>query len=281
MKPAFKYSGGKSKELKHIKPLLPEFNRLIEPFAGGAALTFALEKPAIISDIRENVINCYKVLADETLFPTVLKKIEEWKNTSIEDREKIFYNYRDNEFGNEDPLIKALRWIFIRQQVFSGMDRVNSKTGKMNAPFGWYKNFTSNISEAHHKYLKTIDLYLQGFDKTIKMADENDFIFLDPPYFERNSDYGNSNNDSVSEKLHRELAHCLKNTSAKWLIVHSDCELYRELYKDYIIEDLQFMYSQNFKGRSNEGSKVNHLYIRNYELNETTDILSDMFHETA
>lgn len=266
MKPAFKYSGGKSKELKHIKPLLPEFNRLIEPFAGGAALTFALERPAIISDIRENVINCYKALADEKLFPEIEAKIAEWKLLDVETREKLFYTYRDDEYGNDDVLVKALRWIFIRQQVFSGMDRVNAKTGKLNAAFGWYNTFTCNISKSHHDYLKGIEIYLQGFDKTIAMAKKDDFIFLDPPYFERNSDYGNDNKDGTSEKLHVELAECLKSTEAKWLVIHSDCELYRELYKDYIIEDLQFMYSQNFKGRSNENSKVKHLYIRNYEL---------------
>ncbi|AYD80884.1 DNA methyltransferase [Klebsiella phage KP179] len=276
MKPIFKYSGGKSKELKHIKKVLPSFKRLVEPFAGGAAVSFALEKPALISDIRENVINCYKTLADETSFNIVMKNIEIWKSMDIEEREKLFYKFRDDEFTNTDPVVKTLRWIFIRQQVFSGMDRINAKTGKLNAPFGWYKSFTCNLSEAHHNFLKNSEIYLQGFDKTISMTNKDDFIFLDPPYFERNSDYGNGNNDGESELLHRQLAKCLKDTPAKWLLIHSDCELYRELYKDYIITDMDFMYSQNFKGRSNEGSKVKHLYIRNYELDDPQD-LENMF----
>lgn len=264
MKPAFKYSGGKSKELKHIIPLLPEFSgRLIEPFAGGAALSFKLERPAVLTDIRENVINCYRVLA--TRFNEINSHIEYWKTLTIEEREKLYYHYRDNEFKNQDELIKALRWIFIRQQVFSGMDRVNAKTGKMNGAFGWYKSFSTNISEKHSEFLNTCEIKLQGFDVTISDATENDFIFLDPPYFGRNSDYGNSNGDSENTKLHVELAEALRNTKAKWLLIHSDCELYRELYKDYNIQSKDFMYSQNFKGHSNEGSKVNHLYIRNYE----------------
>ena len=49
MKPIFKYSGGKGRELKRIKTLIPsinEFDRVVEPFAGGAAFAFDLEKPA-------------------------------------------------------------------------------------------------------------------------------------------------------------------------------------------------------------------------------------------
>lgn len=265
MKPAFKYSGGKSKELKFINHLLPTgFDRVIEPFAGGAALSFHLEKPAVLADIRENVINCYQVLADKESFPYVMDTIELWKSMSVEDREKLFYEFRDECYEDTNPYVKALRWIFIRQQVFSGMDRVNQKTGKMNAPFGWYKSFSCNISKDHHKFLKTCKIKLQSFEKTISEARENDFIFLDPPYFERNSDYGNGNGCSESESIHRRLAGILNDTESKWLLVHSDCELYRDLYKDFYIIEKEFMYSQNFKGRSNENSKTAHLYIRNY-----------------
>ena len=44
MKPIIKYQGGKTRELPIIKKLAPtEFNRIIEPFAGGAAVSFAYE----------------------------------------------------------------------------------------------------------------------------------------------------------------------------------------------------------------------------------------------
>lgn len=266
MKAAFKYSGGKTKELKHILGIMPDtksISKIIEPFAGGAALSFHLEKPAVLTDIRENVINCYQKLASDD-FSRIQEKIEEWKQMDINEREKLYYFYRDDCFETKDKLLAALRWIFIRQQVFSGMDRCNPKTGKMNAAFGWYKNFTSNISPEHHEFLKKCEIRLQSFEKTISDADEDDFIFLDPPYFERNSDYGNQNNDTASEKLHRNLAASLRATKSKWLLVHSDCELYRELYKDYEIIEHSMMYSQNFKGRNNSNSKVSHLYIKNY-----------------
>nr|DAO71565.1 MAG TPA: DNA adenine methylase [Caudoviricetes sp.] len=261
MKPCFKYSGGKTKELKNILPL-PEFTGyFIEPFAGGAAVAFALERPSILTDIRDNVIVFYEQLRDNP--DEILDTIELWKTMDINEREKLYYTLRDDFYGTSDKMMQALRWLFIRQQVFSGMDRVNS-SGKMNAAFGWYKNFTTNTSMAHSDFLKKCVIKKQSFVDTISQASEDDFIFLDPPYLERNSDYGNDNDDGRSEKLHRELADALKTTKAKWLLIHSDCELYRELYKDYSIKLNGHCYSQNFKGRDNSNSKVQHLYISNY-----------------
>ena len=57
----------------------------------------------------------------------------------------------------------------------------------------------------------------------------------------------------------------MKNTKAKWLFIHSDCEFYREELKDYYIHTKDFKYMQNFgKGKDHSGSKVKHLYVTNY-----------------
>ena len=43
MKPLVKYQGGKTRELKIISKMMPkEFNRVVEPFCGGAALSLSL-----------------------------------------------------------------------------------------------------------------------------------------------------------------------------------------------------------------------------------------------
>ncbi len=51
LKPLFKYPGGKSSELKHLKKLLPDFDTYIEPFLGGGAVFWATKaKQWIIND---------------------------------------------------------------------------------------------------------------------------------------------------------------------------------------------------------------------------------------
>lgn len=51
MKSSIKYVGGKSKDLKYFKSLIPEFDLYIEPFFGGGSVFFDLKpKHSIIND---------------------------------------------------------------------------------------------------------------------------------------------------------------------------------------------------------------------------------------
>jgi len=89
MKPIFKYSGGKSRELKTIKSLLPkEFKRIVEPFSGSAAVSFGLEIPAILSDLRENNIKTFEAVRDN--YNDVSQYIEDLKSKNVEFLEKEY-----------------------------------------------------------------------------------------------------------------------------------------------------------------------------------------------
>ena len=93
MKPIFKYSGGKTRELKRIDKIIDglSFERIIEPFAGGCAFAFSQEKPSIISDIRHNNIDVYKTVKDKSQFDILLQKVEETKQiTDKKELEKLF-----------------------------------------------------------------------------------------------------------------------------------------------------------------------------------------------
>lgn len=61
MKPIIKYRGGKSKEIKNFLQFIPrDYDRYVEPFAGGAALYFYLEPQlALINDINSKLIDFY------------------------------------------------------------------------------------------------------------------------------------------------------------------------------------------------------------------------------
>lgn len=261
MKPLFKYSGGKSREFSFISKHLPlEFDRIIEPFAGSGAVSFLLEKPAILSDLRENNIKTFIGVRDH--YDEIRKYFDTLSVKTIEELEKEYYLQRDTNFGVSEPVDVAKRWIVLRQLCFSGMDRINGKTGKFNVPFGWYPNFKSNLSKKHSHYLKTCELIHGDWKLAYEKATENDFIFLDPPYYNRNSEYGGDYVDS--ENLHIEIADWFSKMPGKAMMVHIDCPLYRDLYKNHTIIEKPFKYSQNFKGRESKGSKVNHLYIVNY-----------------
>lgn len=264
MKPIIKYQGGKSREIKFIREIMPSsYNRIIEPFCGGAAVSFHFGMSAVLADINWQVINLYKLVAS-SLYPDLQKFVDQVKTFDHDQLEKLYYRSRDiiNNSNSFNQFENASAYIVVRQLCFSGMERYSSK-GLFNVPFGHYKSFACNLSADHHTFLSNCKIQHASFEQCFKDDTENDFIFIDPPYIDR---LGYTTGDGGSS-LHEELLSCLKATNAKWMIVHSDNEFYRDNYKDYNIMTKDFLYAQRFgKGKDHSGASVQHLYITNYDV---------------
>lgn len=285
LKPIIKYQGGKSREIKLITEIMPpSYNRIIEPFCGGAAVSFHFSVPAILTDINMDVINLYEIVANPDLYPKLQYTIDIIKTLEHDDLEVEFYGAREainQPWDCVDKLKRAMAYIVVRQLCFSGMERYNSR-GEFNVPFGHYKSFACNLSPKHHEFLQKCEVSFASFEQCFKTVSENDFIFVDPPYLER---LGYTTGDG-GLKLHEKLLSCLKTTTANWMLVHSDHEFYQDNYKDYNIMTKDFVYSQRFgKNKNHSGSLVKHLYITNYEVvpdnklsHPTTNPLTDMLY---
>lgn len=66
MNPIIKWPGGKFREIDKIEPLIPTFNRYVEPFFGGGALFFHLApKSAAINDISQSLIQYYNLIKNQ------------------------------------------------------------------------------------------------------------------------------------------------------------------------------------------------------------------------
>lgn len=109
LKPLIKWTGGKSSELKHILPLIPDYDRYIEPFFGGGALYFNLHpKKAIINDIIPELMDFYKLVKDgNELFKKELEEyvlhwnlIEDFILLFDDKIYKIYVEYRKNELSD-------------------------------------------------------------------------------------------------------------------------------------------------------------------------------------
>lgn len=263
MKTFFKYQGGKSREIKRMSKMFPNrIKRVVEPFAGSAAVAFSLEKPALISDINEDSINLLQVVKDPLMFKHLMEQVEFHIKQGPSEEE--YYRQRKimNDKDEKDKIKKAFSFLYVRQLCFSGMHRIS--INGFNVPYGWYKSFSTALNISHHDLLKNWEINLCSFEETLQYLQKDDFIFLDPPYYERNSEYAGGHDMGTSKDLHIKLYDILNQIKEKWLIVHVDCDLYRDLYKNYNIYSEAFNYSMNFKGRESEINKVNHLYIRNY-----------------
>jgi DNA adenine methylase len=283
MKPLVKYRGGKSRELPHIEKHIPDFTgKYIEPFFGGGALFFHLEpKKAIINDINSKLMDFYKgVKLDfetlkkelseiEKIYKVNRKKFEELKAKAPTERvadenEPLYYQVRDmfNDLA-EKKYSDSLLYFFINKTAYSGMIRYNSK-GEFNVPYGRYKNLnTSLVTKFHSQLLAKTEIYNFDYKAIFEMADEDDFMFLDPPYDCVFSDYGNVEyKDGFNEKNHTELANAYKELNCKALMVIGRTPLTEELYGDMIVEEYGKSYAVNIRNRFK--AKASHILVSNY-----------------
>lgn len=176
-KPFLRWAGGKSWLLKHLDSLLPKegYNAYHEPFLGGASVFLALNpRKSYLSDLNKELIETYSSLRD---FPEEI--IECLKNH--ENSEKYYYKIRSTI--PKDPIDKAARFIYLNQTSFNGIFRVNLK-GKYNVPYGFRtKDFIEpdKLKLVSERLQNTV-LFTGDFSIALDNVQENDLVFLDPPY---------------------------------------------------------------------------------------------------
>lgn len=283
MKPLVKYRGGKSKEIPHLKNHIPKFvGHYIEPFFGGGALFFHLEpKKAIINDINSKLISFYlgvqndfealksELTEIEKIYTKNREQFDELKSKTPEKRvddnnESLYYQIRDmfNELTKK-KYSDALIYFFINKTAYSGMIRYNAK-GEFNVPYGRYANLnTSLVTSSHSKLLSNAKIYNFDYSDIFKMATEDDFMFLDPPYDCVFSDYGNiEHKDGFNEKNHIELANQYKQLKCKALMVIGRTPLTEKLYGNFIVDEYRKSYAVNIRNRFK--SEASHILISNY-----------------
>ena len=77
-------------------------------------------------------------------------------------------------------------------------------------------------------------------------------MFLDPPYYlENNSKLYGNNGDMHEDFNHEKLFNILKSKK-NWLLTYNNCEYIRNLYKDYLILDVNWSYGMNKSKCSSE-----------------------------
>jgi len=175
-KPFLRWAGGKKWLIKHLDQYLPEsFNNYHEPFIGGGSILLNLQpEKAFISDLNPELTQTYKEV--KLRVDQVISKLAQFENTK-----ECYYDIRATSFKNASE--RAARFIFLNQTSFNGIYRVNLK-GEYNVPYGnRVKNFfePENL-RAVSQVLKPCRIRTGDFTKSIKDIQENDLVFLDPPY---------------------------------------------------------------------------------------------------
>jgi DNA adenine methylase len=184
-RPFLRWAGGKQKLVNSLLPFTPSqhlFGTYIEPFVGGGSLFFALSpRKAIIADINEELIKCYKTVESE---PD--KVFRALKRFAEQDSREFYYQTRSRMGKQLSEVQQAARFIYMNKAAFNGIFRVNKK-GQFNVPYGPSRLGRPAIPtfenlNAAAECLRKAKILGGDFEKVLTRARKDDFIYLDPPY---------------------------------------------------------------------------------------------------
>ena len=183
---------------------------------------------------------------------------------------RYLYNNKKN-LDISDEFYCAI-FYFIREYCYASIFRYNAN-GNFNVPYGGIsynrkdfskkiKNLSSNKLKKYMSNTKVYNMDFEDFCNTIQI-DENDFIFLDPPYDTEFSTY--AKNEFAKEDQIR-LKKFLKNTKAKFMLIIKNTDFIYNLYNEsgFYIKSFDKKYLVSIKNRNDKD--VKHLMITNYTL---------------
>ncbi len=214
MKPFLKWPGGKYRLINHLKKVLPNGERFVEPFVGSGAVFLNTDyKTYLLADINKDLINLYKSLqAHKEEFIKYSKSFFAKENNT---KEK-YYELRELFNQTKDEILKSALFLYLNRHGYNGLMRYNSK-GEFNVPFGRYENpyfpekemrfFLEKIEKSY------VEFKIQDFRETFKQLKNGDVVYCDPPYvpLSKTSNFAAYSKEGFTLKDHEDLAILAKN----------------------------------------------------------------------
>lgn len=264
IKSPLRYPGGKSRAIKQILPLIPDFKEFREPMVGGGSVFFALkqlypERKFWVNDINKELYSFWKICKDDT--PNLIKEVKKLKLNATNGKElhlQLLQNTNTSDFE------RALRFFILNRITFSGL-----------AESGGYSKqaFESRFTDSSIQRLKEASNILDNtkitnkdYEELIATEGEDVFIFLDPPYLSKTKSRLYGKNGDLHEGFdHKRFSEIMKKCKHSWLITYDDSPEVRKLFPDAYIYEWELQYGMNnFKQKT--AAKGKELFISNFRI---------------
>lgn len=203
---------------------------------------FTMNKDVFISEIKINLIRKFqrmkKIELEKWLLPEEDVRIN--IETAFMSALYMYFRelYNDKNIQKQAEFYTAL-FLFIRNYAYSGMFRYND-SGDFNVPYGGasynskslgnkigYYQSENVLNKFSHTKIENLD-FEEFFKKNVPQ--ENDFVFLDPPYDSEFSTY--AQNDFTKEDQARLANYLCKDCKAKWMMVIKATPYILSLYEN-------------------------------------------------
>ena len=250
-----RYPGGKTRACKIIENVILQhfditsFDTIISPFFGGGSFEFYMQnKYGIMLIVNDKFTPLYNFWKQVKINKAILcEELREIKAVSKEQ----FIAYRKTIMDLQANILQqAIQYFVINRCSFSGSTLSGGFSEEASR-----KRFTqSSINRIEALDLTNIEIYNEDFYDFVNTYTpiEKALLFLDPPYYLESKSKLYGNNGDLHEGFNHNLLFELLTTKKNWVLTYNNCEYIRNLYKDYIILDVNWSYGMNTTKASSE-----------------------------
>ena len=183
-------------------------SRWIEPFLGSGVVAFNLApQRALLSDTNLHIIQFYQAIQRGEMNRESAREFLECEGRELAAGEAAYY-YEVRKRFNENH--SPFDFLFLNRSCFNGVMRFN-RSGGFNVPFGHKPQrfapayITKIVNQigwvAKQMQGKEWEFQVAPWQETLATAGPDDFVYMDPPYIGRNTDYFNSWDMEEAESL--------------------------------------------------------------------------------
>ena len=247
--------------------------------------SFSINNNIFISEVKTNLVRKLQRMKKLELEKWILPDEDVKANIETAFMSALYmyfrHLYNDKDVHQNKELYTAI-FLFIRNYTYSGMFRYND-AGEFNVPYGG-TSYNSKTLDSKFNYYQSEKVINKFFHTKIENLDfeeffkknepqENDFVFLDPPYDSEFSTY--AQNHFTKDDQARLANYLCNECKAKWMMVIKATPYILSLYENKGLNIKQFdkTYTVSFMNRNDK--QAEHLIIMNY--NEEIDMQEKLF----
>lgn len=263
IKSPLRYPGGKSRAVKLIAPLIPDFDEFREPFLGGGSVFIYAkqrfpDKKFWINDLYFELYKFWEMAQKDAR--ALIEKIREWRNEFPVGKE--LHRFLNENLEGFNDLERAAAFFIYNRITFSG---TSLSGGFSRAAFAG--RFTASSIARLNDFADVIGgatVTNLDYEKLVSGDGENVFIYLDPPYYSATKSALYGKNGKLHKTFdHKKFADTMRKCPHKWLITYDDSEYIKDLFPFAKITAWDAVYGmRNVAENSNQ--KVKEIFISNY-----------------
>ncbi len=208
--PPLKIQGIKTKAIPFIRDSIDwqGAGRWIEPFVGSAVVPLNIKpERALLGDVNPHLIRFYEAIQQGTVTGATVRAFLEREGAYLlRDGQDHYYRVRERFNERQDPH----DFLFLNRSCFNGLVRFNKK-GYFNTPFcrkperfrpAYITKICNQVQRAADSMTdKSWEFVCADWSDMLDEAHEDDFVYCDPPYAGRFTDYFNAWTDDDASRL--------------------------------------------------------------------------------